>query len=289
VIILDKTDVKFTERMLRVISIAEIEIKKTNCRVLTPVHLFIACIIERTGVLGEISLKCNFDIISLRAMSKEMNNQTLHKPSNESTVFTVPITEEVQKVMKVALGYMKRYSQVYLNEGHLLKALITTSALENYLSNESKDIILSIGTRPRDMITHLREYTFPETNTKNIKKVTRDQYEELVQFLKRHFSENWSNTIKNTLSFDSPPIYIATEEKGDLVGFAAYDVVRGKKGLFGPMGVALNNRVEGIGHSLLHYCLKDMKEVGYEYAIIGEAGPIEFYEKTCNAVLIPVH
>ena len=26
-----------------------------------------------------------------------------------------------------------------------------------------------------------------------------------------------------------------------------------------------------------------MKKSGYEYAIIGQAGPIEFYERSCNA------
>jgi hypothetical protein len=30
-----------------------------------------------------------------------------------------------------------------------------------------------------------------------------------------------------------------------------------------------------------------MKEIGYEYVIIGGAGPIEFYEKACNPVVIP--
>ncbi|WP_425454571.1 hypothetical protein [Gracilibacillus dipsosauri] len=40
--------------------------------------------------------------------------------------------------------------------------------------------------------------------------------------------------------------------------------------------------------ALLHYCLKEMKEAGYEYAIIGQAGPIEFYEKACQARVIPI-
>jgi len=51
----------------------------------------------------------------------------------------------------------------------------------------------------------------------------------------------------------------------------------------------MSNRTKGIGYELLHHCLKDMKEIGYEYAIIGGAGPIEFYEKACNAVVIPAN
>jgi hypothetical protein len=30
-----------------------------------------------------------------------------------------------------------------------------------------------------------------------------------------------------------------------------------------------------------------MKDVGYEYAIIGGAGPFEFYETACKTVVIP--
>lgn len=52
------------------------------------------------------------------------------------------------------------------------------------------------------------------------------------------------------------------------------------------MGTSLSNRMQGIGYTLLHYCLYEMKEIGYEYAVIGEAGPLEFYEKACNAVVI---
>ncbi|WP_282172419.1 hypothetical protein [Cytobacillus firmus] len=33
--------------------------------------------------------------------------------------------------------------------------------------------------------------------------------------------------------------------------------------------------------------LNNIKEIGYGYAIIGGAGPIEFYEKACRAVVIP--
>ncbi|WP_212958971.1 GNAT family N-acetyltransferase, partial [Bacillus sanguinis] len=83
------------------------------------------------------------------------------------------------------------------------------------------------------------------------------------------------------------PIYIAEQEEV-IVGFACYDVVRGKKGLFGPMGTAKQNRVKGVGKQLLHRSLYSMKQDGYEYAIIGQAGPVEFYERCCNARLIPI-
>ena len=94
------------------------------------------------------------------------------------------------------------------------------------------------------------------------------------------------SAVQNGFSKEEIPIYIAIID-GEIIGFAGYDIVRNKKGLFGPMGTTLTKRIQGIGYTLLHYCLKEMKEIGYEYAVIGQAGPIEFYEKSCNAVVIP--
>lgn len=51
--------------------------------------------------------------------------------------------------------------------------------------------------------------------------------------------------------------------------------------------MATSNRDKGIGYDLLHHCLREMIEIGYEYAIIGGARPIEFYGIACNAVVFP--
>ncbi len=80
--------------------------------------------------------------------------------------------------------------------------------------------------------------------------------------------------------------FIALNSEGDIIGFAAFNVSE-KEGYFGPMGVAIGNRSEGIGYSLLHHCLKDMKMLGYKEIIIGGAGPIEFYERACSARVVP--
>ncbi|CKH60380.1 Uncharacterised protein [Streptococcus pneumoniae] len=103
------------------------------------------------------------------------------------------------------------------------------------------------------------------------------------------FGERWLQSVDYGFRTynEKLPIYIAQQEEV-IVGFACYDVVRGKKGLFGPMGIAKQNRVKGVGKELLYHCLYNMKQDGYEYAIIGQAGPIEFYERNCNARLIPI-
>ncbi|EJQ47828.1 hypothetical protein IEI_03359 [Bacillus wiedmannii] len=45
------------------------------------------------------------------------------------------------------------------------------------------------------------------------------------------------------------------------------------------MGTAKQNRVKGVGEQLLQCSLHSMKQEGYEYAIIGQAGPVGFIMK----------
>ncbi len=55
------------------------------------------------------------------------------------------------------------------------------------------------------------------------------------------------------------------------------------KGFFGPTGVDESARGKGIGHALLLKTLLDMRDQGYGYAIIGGAGPVDFYQRSVGA------
>jgi GNAT superfamily N-acetyltransferase len=46
-------------------------------------------------------------------------------------------------------------------------------------------------------------------------------------------------------------------------------------------------RGRGIGKALLLACLHDMWAQGYGYAIIGWAGPVDFYIRAVGAIVIP--
>jgi len=272
--------------MLRIKKNAEKEASSSQHNMLLPIHFLLACLKEKEGVLGEIVLKCTIDGASLRDRANEFSLKS-DKQVTSHHLFNVPITKDVVTVLEQATSYMQNYNQVYLNEGHLLKALIKTNMLEEFVSEEDMKLILKLGTTSRDMVTHLENYNFPKVNSSNIRRVNRDDQNKLIQFVENHFSQEWSDTINSAFLSTTPSIYVAFDNKGDLVGFAAFDVYQNKKCYFGPMGVAKSNRVKGIGYSLLHHCLKDMHDIGYEYAIIGGAGPIEFYEKACRAVVIP--
>lgn len=108
----------------------------------------------------------------------------------------------------------------------------------------------------------------------------------------KHVIVNWIRDTCNAryaseceMSFSHHPVscFIAIENS-KLVGFACYDATC--KGFFGPTEVTKEAQGRGIGKALVLTCLHDMAAQGYAYAIIGRAGPIEFYARTVGATVI---
>lgn len=88
------------------------------------------------------------------------------------------------------------------------------------------------------------------------------------------------------VAFSGHPIttWIAVRDER-LVGFACADATA--RGFFGPTGVVESERGQGIGVALLMTALRGMHEMGYAYAVIGGAGPVEFYRKRLDVLEIP--
>lgn len=100
----------------------------------------------------------------------------------------------------------------------------------------------------------------------------------------QRFARTWVPEAANAFARQPISLFLA-ERQGAITGFAAYDC--GLRGIFGPTGVAFEERAAGVASALLLRTLADMRAVGYAYAIIGAVGPAEFYERTCGAVLLP--
>jgi GNAT superfamily N-acetyltransferase len=92
----------------------------------------------------------------------------------------------------------------------------------------------------------------------------------------------WLAVTKDTSRKASPPPYDSAAEI--LLGFACYDVTA--RGMFGPMGVRSDQRRAGVGSALLLASLHAMAAEGYAYAVIGWAGPAEYYAKLVGATVI---
>ena len=105
----------------------------------------------------------------------------------------------------------------------------------------------------------------------------------IADFIRGEFGEGWVSETRAALTNHPTTCFIAVKDH-KVIGFADYDATA--KGYFGPTGVAKSERGQGIGAALLLKCLEAMREDGYGYAIIGSAGPEEFYTKCCGARVI---
>ncbi|HEY5813829.1 MAG TPA: GNAT family N-acetyltransferase [Terrimicrobiaceae bacterium] len=98
-----------------------------------------------------------------------------------------------------------------------------------------------------------------------------------------HFSKGWSSECE--IAFSRQPIgcMIAVHE-GLLLGFCCHGVVC--PDFLGPLGVIEEWRQHNLGTALLLASLDALRNLGYAYAIIGWAGPVEFFVKTVGATII---
>jgi predicted N-acetyltransferase YhbS len=106
----------------------------------------------------------------------------------------------------------------------------------------------------------------------------------VMEFVEDEFSVGLADEISVGFANKPVSVYIAIVVE-EIVGFAAYECTR--RNFFGPAGVIESMQGRGLGAALLISCLRGLREMGYVYGIIGRAGPIEFYEKTVGATVIP--
>ena len=106
----------------------------------------------------------------------------------------------------------------------------------------------------------------------------------VIEWIRRNFDAMWASEAAVAMSSHPLTTWIAVAD-GQMLGFACHDATA--KGFFGPTGVSEAARGKGIGEALLFATLRGMREAGYAYAVIGDPGPIEFYQKRLDALSIP--
>lgn len=105
----------------------------------------------------------------------------------------------------------------------------------------------------------------------------------VVNWIRREFGDGWASEAEVAFAREPVSCYIAVENE-KMIGFGCYDATN--KDFFGPTGVSETLRGRGTGKALLIACLHAMYEQGYAYAIIGAAGPTDFYAKSVGATII---
>lgn len=153
----------------------------------------------------------------------------------------------------------------------------------------------------------VRLYTLPEVESllteleKNgieIRRADPTEKSIITAWARRHFEEAWAAECETAIEQRPVTCFIAVEKSRtppeparpydlppeSLLGFACYDATA--RGMFGPEGVSETGRRRGIGKALLLSCLHAMKAERYAYAVIGRAGPTDFYANAVGATLI---
>ena len=89
--------------------------------------------------------------------------------------------------------------------------------------------------------------------------------------------------VEAMLAFGNRPVSGFIAERGDrIVGFAVHGVNQFGNS-FGPTGVDPDLRGLGAGAALLKLCLGDLRQAGFERAVIGAVGPVPFYHRVAGA------
>ena len=117
-----------------------------------------------------------------------------------------------------------------------------------------------------------------------VRRALSPERQRVLDWVTQAFNSRWASEVAVAFSGQPLTTWIATRD-GKVVGFASADATA--KGFFGPTGVAEAERGKGIGVALLLAALRGMREAGYGYAVIGGAGPVDFYSKACGAIEIP--
>lgn len=108
--------------------------------------------------------------------------------------------------------------------------------------------------------------------------------ERVLDFIRTHFADSWASEVAVALNQSYPTAFIAVKDK-KIIGFAAFEATG--KTYFGPTGVDPEYRGFGVGTALLLESLVAMRNMGYNYAIIGGVGSARgFYEKVVDAMWI---
>lgn len=119
-----------------------------------------------------------------------------------------------------------------------------------------------------------------EMNGLTVRRALAPEKGKVIQWVANHFDENWASECDVAFSNSPPTCFIAVKDC-KVVGFACCEATC--KNFFGPTGVQEDMRGFKLGKALLHISLQELKHRGYAYAIIGSAGPCDFYTKNCGA------
>ena len=289
-------NINFTPNAIELIKNAYVIARKGNFNAIHPVHLFLGVLKIDCEIIKELKAMVFIDEKYIEAslneliMEKSFSEYVQIKDKDSTEINISSLTRDILLEAKRITELYEEHGQIFIDNGQILKAILNSDEIvtKRCLKELDKDLIISIIASPRDLIVDLsNDFTMDSIKDISIRKVGENDKKMVREFVLEKFYERWTNTIDYGLILEDIPIYIAIHEN-NIVGFAGYNISRQRKGYFGPLGVLKSYRDRKIGQVLVNACLIDMKQLGYETCIIGNASSIEFYRKACGARIVPM-
>jgi N-acetylglutamate synthase-like GNAT family acetyltransferase len=109
----------------------------------------------------------------------------------------------------------------------------------------------------------------------SFRRAEKRDFDRIRKWVGEHF-KIWISEVNIAFTHNPVSLHIS-EKEGEIIAFSAYETNNFGEGWFGPMGTTETARGKGIGGILLKRCLNDLKEHGFQKAIIPWVGPIPFY------------
>jgi GNAT superfamily N-acetyltransferase len=117
-----------------------------------------------------------------------------------------------------------------------------------------------------------------------VRRAMANEKTQVADWIRNRFGDRWAAECEAAFARQPIACFIALY-KTQMVGFACHDATCAN--FFGPIGIDPVSRHKGVGRALLLATLQSMHHGGYAYAIVGSAGPEEFFEKCAGAIAIP--
>lgn len=271
-----------TNRLKHIFYIAETLLNER--KIIFPIDIFIAMILDNTGIFKDLNTFFNDKIQDLNTIASKLPKDI---EGHKNSFFNVQISDSTLEVINSSIEIMNKKKQSYLNEIYILKSIISSSnELTIFLNKNELHYIKKLCNTSIDLIVDLKtfKYDIPSPNKDYVvRRALNEDKCRLYDFVKLNFNSIWADTLISLFPSKKLPIFLVFLNN-NLIGFSSYDILG--YSIFGPIGVLKEYRNNSIGKNLLNLCLYDMKLRGDLIATIKNAGPFEFYEKCCNAHII---
>lgn len=120
--------------------------------------------------------------------------------------------------------------------------------------------------------------------SREIVRAAHDDREEITSWIAQEFGNIWAFEVQRCFEQAQPSLFIH-RGKDEIRGFSAHCANNANLGTYGPAGVGREWRRSGYGRGLLLASLADLKARGFDRAIIQWAAALEFYERSCGAIV----